>query len=122
MGWSSVLTSRDFPEFLEDRGMLAEGYEWIGAPAIRQQRDHKTYYRACRCNATGEVFAAVISYYRDEGALYWRFDDETVGPRDTDCPDSILDLLTATKSQWANDWRAACRANNAANNAFALVG
>ena len=35
--------------------------------------------------------------------------DETVGPCCYDCPKGILDLLTPTDSEWANDWRAKCR-------------
>ena len=35
--------------------------------------------------------------------------DETVGPCYYDCPKGILDLLTPTDSEWANNWRAKCR-------------
>lgn len=35
--------------------------------------------------------------------------DETVGPCYYDCPKGILDLLTPTESEWANNWRAKCR-------------
>lgn len=35
--------------------------------------------------------------------------DETVGPCYYDCPKGILDLLTPTNSEWANNWRAKCR-------------
>ena len=35
--------------------------------------------------------------------------DETCGPYQYDCPESILKLLTPTESKWANEWRAKCR-------------
>ena len=35
--------------------------------------------------------------------------DETVGPCYYDCPKGILDLLTPTDNEWANDWRNKCR-------------
>lgn len=35
--------------------------------------------------------------------------DETVGPCYYDCPKGILDLLTPTDSEGANNWRAKCR-------------
>ena len=35
--------------------------------------------------------------------------DETVGPCYYDCPKGILDLLTPTNSEWANNWRTKCR-------------
>lgn len=40
--------------------------------------------------------------------------DETVGPYNYDCPKSILDLLTPTDSEWANNWRKQCYENIAA--------
>jgi hypothetical protein len=37
--------------------------------------------------------------------------DEGCGPGQCDCPKGILDLLSPTDSQWANDWRKACYDN-----------
>lgn len=37
--------------------------------------------------------------------------DETVGPYKRDCPKSILDLLSPTESEWANEWRQECYKN-----------
>ena len=34
--------------------------------------------------------------------------DETCGPYKYDCPKSILDLLTPTESEYANEWRKKC--------------
>lgn len=39
--------------------------------------------------------------------------EETVGPRESNCPTSILDLLTSTDNQWAREWRQRCRDNEA---------
>lgn len=36
---------------------------------------------------------------------------ETMGPAECGCPKRILDLLTPTDNQWANEWRDACRTN-----------
>lgn len=38
--------------------------------------------------------------------------DESCGPCHNDCPKRILDLLTPTESEWANEWRAACYKNH----------
>jgi hypothetical protein len=35
--------------------------------------------------------------------------DETVGPVECSCPERILNLLTPTDSEYANDWRNRCR-------------
>lgn len=40
--------------------------------------------------------------------------DETEGPVESKCPNSILNLLTPTTSEFALDWRARCRAYNEA--------
>ena len=37
--------------------------------------------------------------------------DETVGPYKCDCPKGILDLLSPTESEWANEWRQKCYEN-----------
>lgn len=60
------------------------------------------------------VFAAVCLYrynLRDkEGMIFGYKDmDESMGPCERQCPTAILDLLTETDSQWANEWRADCR-------------
>lgn len=63
---------------------------------------------------TGErkVFAAVILIQMIKGQQYENFGykdmDETCGPCSYDCPKSILQLLTPTDSQYANDWREQC--------------
>lgn len=61
-----------------------------------------------------ETWAAVIltktdsrNYYN----FYYKDMDETVGPCQADCPQSILKLLSPTDSQWANEWRERCREN-----------
>ena len=35
--------------------------------------------------------------------------DETCGPYAFDCPESILNLLTPTDNEYANNWRKQCR-------------
>lgn len=39
---------------------------------------------------------------------------EDMGPAYFDCPDSILNLLSPTESEWALEWREKCRKRNAA--------
>ena len=75
-----------------------------------------TYYAAVR-NKDGLVWAAVFltcGRTRHDGTA-WGFKDmdETMGPHEDKCPVSILDLLSPTDSQWANEWRDRCRKNAA---------
>jgi hypothetical protein len=39
--------------------------------------------------------------------------DQSCGPQYYNCPDEILDDITPTDSEYANNWFASCRANNA---------
>lgn len=75
-----------------------------------------TYYAAVQQNNTGSVFAAVV-LTSTNGRNYFNFAfkdmDETCGPHECKCPATILDLLTDTNSDYANDWRERCRAYHA---------
>jgi hypothetical protein len=60
----------------------------------------------------GEVWAAIFLTsvnMRDYYNFSYKDMDETVGPCSYDCPESILKLLDPTDSDWANEWRCACR-------------
>jgi len=69
-----------------------------------------TAYIAYRTDE-GEVVALVymLHFTRDYFNTTYKPLDENMGPCDTDCPERILDLLTPTDSEYAVEWRAACR-------------
>ena len=57
------------------------------------------------------VFAVICltsTNMRDYYNFAYKDMDESCGPGDCDCPKSILDLLSPTDNEWANDWRKAC--------------
>lgn len=56
------------------------------------------------------VFGLVLLTERRDGMVYTKPIDETMGPCEDMCPARILDLLTDTDSEYANQWRARCRA------------
>jgi hypothetical protein len=65
-------------------------------------------------DGTRDVWAAVfmLKYNpkdRDGYTFGYKDMDETCGPNIDNCPAKILDLLTPTTSEWANQWRARCR-------------
>ena len=65
------------------------------------------------------VFALVclVRYNpRDREGYIFGYKDmaETMGPVESGCPAVILDLLTPTQNAYALDWRARCRAEDAA--------
>ena len=58
------------------------------------------------------IFAAIFLTSTDAKDYYnfsYKEMDETVGPCYYDCPKGILDLLTPTNNEWANNWRTKCR-------------
>ena len=74
-----------------------------------------TYYAAVKATnkITGheDVFAGICLTAIDNKEYYnfgYKDMDETCGPYKFDCPKSILDLLTPTENDCANEWRQAC--------------
>lgn len=61
----------------------------------------------------GYTFAAVFLTRREGGGWGYKDMDETMGPREAQAPIKLIDLLSPTNSQWAQDWRQRCRANAA---------
>lgn len=84
-----------------------------------------TYYAAIEKinNETKEreVFALICLTSVDMSD-YFNFSykdmDETMGPNERKCPIGILNLLTPTDSQWANEWRNDCRKYHEKKNEF----
>ena len=77
-----------------------------------------TYYAAVKSTnkKTGyeSVFAAICltsTNIKEHYNFGYKDMDETCGPYKFDCPKNILDLLTPTENQCANEWRNACRKN-----------
>lgn len=87
-----------------------------------------TYYAAIEKinNETKEreVFALICLTSVDMND-YFNFSykdmDETMGPNERKCPIGILNLLTPTDSQWANEWRNDCRKYHEKKNEFARL-
>jgi hypothetical protein len=63
----------------------------------------------------GEIFAIVCKIHWCPGSksgeqFGYKDMEESMGPCEDDCPRSILDLLTPTENDHAQDWRRRCRA------------
>lgn len=76
------------------------------------------YYAAVEITSPGrrEVFAAIVLTASNKAQGYdfgYKDMDETEGPCESKCPNSILDLLTPTTSEFAQAWRQRCREHNA---------
>lgn len=85
------------------------------------------YYAAVRCvseetklDGTSEKSAKVFGvvcltqgYLRRDGLNFGiKQMDESVGPNESKCPNSILDLLDEPCNTWSREWRTRCREYN----------
>jgi hypothetical protein len=73
----------------------------------------RTYYAAVKNHKDGSIFAVVclVRYNKRaaDGYIFGYKDmDETMGPCEAECPQAILELLTATDSEYAVQWRVRC--------------
>ena len=80
---------------------------------------HSTFHEAYMAyeykeNGSSRVIGLVclLSYRpRDHFNFGYKDMDECMGPGVSNCPERILDLLTPTDSEYANNWRNRCREN-----------
>lgn len=76
------------------------------------------YYAAVKrfdkANGNSFVFGAVFLTSTDKHSwcdFGYKDMDETCGPYESECPKSILDMLSETDNKYALEWRARCREN-----------
>lgn len=114
MGWTSY-----HADFYDRRGNVDRKREcdnhWDKDKCIvlKSQMVGSTYYAAIQKKDTGEVFAAIVLTSVDNKDYYnynfsYKSMDDTYGPNQTDCPKSILKLLSPTDNEVANNWRKQC--------------
>lgn len=125
MGWTSKNADYYKPNGQVDRkaecdNLLNWENENWKTETIKSQMVGSVYYAAVKRtdkkSGHHEVTAAVIlTHGKDRRDPYFNFGYkemcETCGPGECKCPKSILDLLTPTESEWANEWRQRCREN-----------
>lgn len=71
-------------------------------------------------DATGAyTFATVFLTSRENGRWGYKSMDETMGPNAAQAPVKLIDMLSPTTSEWAQNWRQKCR-DNAAHASRAL--
>jgi hypothetical protein len=121
MGW---LTMRDTGRFANGRAYLDDQFTYTRddhrLTVLKSSMVGDTYYAAAeRLEAAGEarsVFAIICLTFsrpnaRDGQTFGYKDMTEHMGPHESECPASILDLLTPIEGDWPNNWRARCRAN-----------
>ena len=104
--------------FTKEFDMATRGQAIVASATIK-----RTYYAAIR-NADGETWALVCLLQwvpRDYFNFGYKDIDETMGPNESEAPARVLDALTSTTSEWANEWRTRCRENLARKQATPTV-
>ena len=71
----------------------------------------KSFDKTNRCERVTAVVCLTSTNNKDYFNFAYKSMDETMGPNQCDCPKGILNLLTPTESEWANEWRKKCYEN-----------
>lgn len=120
MGW---LTMRDTGRFPNARAYLDDQFTYTRLDhrltVVKSSMVGSTYYAAAErieADDARSVFAIVCLTFtrpnaRDGQGFGYKDMTEHMGPVESDCPASILDLLTPIGGEWPNAWRERCRAN-----------
>lgn len=112
MGWTSISASDVGRTANEINQFLIKEMERGGhLKVLDVSKKGNVVYMAVRQIKLGNIFAAVIPYSFDKGEFFWKEMDDSCGPVQKDCPKRILNQLTPTDSEFANQWRKECLAN-----------
>ena len=117
MGWNEVFATHYKPDgSINKKVELDSMYCWENEAyyhkVIKSGFYGSTYYAAVRRLdklTREESILAVVCLVRTRGSVLVVKDmDESMGPVYYDCPKSILELLTPTDNENANEWRRMC--------------
>lgn len=132
MGWTEYHASYYKNGKVDRKAEMDALYNWEDehrkVEVLKSSVVGSTYYAAVKSfNKTNgyERVAAAVCLTSTKNKDYFNFAykdmDESCGPYQCDCPKGILDLLSPTDNEYANEWRKQCYENLAAKknpNAF----
>ena len=114
MGWTTC-NAKHYKNGKVDRKAECDALWNKDCTVLKSTMKGSTYYGALKLPDGNVIGTVVLTSSGERNSYYFNFGykamDETVGPCYYDCPKSILDLLTPTDSEWANEWRRKCREN-----------
>ena len=114
MGWTTCNASH-YKNGKVDRKAECDDLWNKDCTVLKSTMKGSTYYGALKLRDGRVIGTAVLTCGGERNSHYFNFGykamDETVGPCCYDCPKSILNLLTPTDSEWANEWRRKCYEN-----------
>ncbi|NCC25967.1 MAG: hypothetical protein EOM25_12370 [Deltaproteobacteria bacterium] len=115
MGWTYMQKPKNVKAYFESQLNL-ETDEAIYRPLELKMVSLKALYgavgRISKQTGKSDIFAVVIllKFTKENGVsmLGYKDMDETMGPVESECPESILLKLTETDSEYAKEWRLRC--------------
>ena len=123
MGWTWTCVPTQYKNgrvFIDRKAECDSIYTWSGEntkmEVIKSAMVGAIYYAAVKVTRDkhNQIFGAVCITSTNLKEYYnfgYKDMDETCGPYHCDCPKGILDLLTPTDSEYANEWRKTCYEN-----------
>jgi hypothetical protein len=122
MGWLEYRAEHYKNGKVDRKAEMDSKYNWEDesrkVEVLKSSMVGSTYYAAVKSfNKTNgyECITAVVCLTSTNSKDYYNFAykdmDESMGPYKYDCPKGILDLLSPTESEYANEWRKACYEN-----------
>ena len=102
MGWSSTgrYCMKDVKEMITN--------EYKGR-VVKMSSVGKVIYAAIKTKDEKEIFGYVGLTSTQNNEFYLKDLDETCGPLESNCPETILKLLTPTRNKYAIEWRERCK-------------
>lgn len=104
MGWVSFPMRQKAKDWFKQDIELNGRYEVLDTAIVKRN----TLFAAVKDLNTEQVFACIYLLRWSPKSDYnfsYKAMDETVGPYNYDCPKRIMDLLTPTDNDFANQWR-----------------
>lgn len=107
MGWTSYFATHYKNGKIDKKVELDEMFS-RNQKILKSQMVGSTYFAAVQDESTKETWVTIVLTQMQNGEFFYKDMDETVGPYNYNCPESILKLLSPTENKLANEWREKC--------------
>ena len=125
MGWTyydAPVQYRNGKRYIDRKAECDKLFNWReehkSGKVLKSAMVGSTYYAAVQLlnDDVQEDVCAVVVLTKTDCKSHWNFGykdmNETMGPYECSCPESILKLLTPTTNEYALNWRECCKKHN----------
>ena len=118
MGWTEYVATEFNKGRVDRKSECDKIFNWVddnitSSKVLKSSMVGTTYYAAIEYSRGDEkyVYAVVcLTSVRERYLFAYKDMSEDMGPYHYDCPKSIIDMLSPTDNEWANEWRQKCLA------------